>query len=704
MIERMVTLLSGKDNEKDIKNYTKLVSLFGISSIANGVRCNIVIPTDLEEMPINLFGIGMGGSGISKTKTVNYVTTWMDDAWNDIKKLGNENLELMNPFDTEELGDLTKDGITLANTYKSMTDASLLKLLRVLDLVDYSSVNYVVDEIGSVLGRDYELLSSTVLEIYDRGKTSVNLRASSKVKKANNPIPMCMLAFGSPHLLFESDANTEKMFIDLLQAGFARRTIFVNVTTAINKYNLVVDDTNRAEIEAVKQRFRDIVSKYDHKTLSLTSEAKQLYLKYSDDNTIESSEISEYKSIQKIYAKSKSWLALKLSGVVAVSNLHDDVTKEDFEYAMEVIEDSYLDLVSLLNRPDKYEIVVNYLLEQGTTESEYTLTKDLPFYKEIKNKRQFLELAKGYAFNNNITLQIQDKHNVTFYSARGKVKTDLEKPLMFSYSSHITEGYYTNDNVLWKDFHKVVSRPDVCYSAHSFKDGYRSKDNTITGFQLIILDIDNDVDLETAKVLFNDYTYLIATTKSHQVDKKGIICDRFRIVLPMEYALDLEPETYSKMMKNLFADLPIEVDTVCSDSSRFYYGAEGQYFYNEGVLINCDKYVDYTNEKELYDKEGAKLSKKNINGISQYIIRNQHNGRNSSLLKLSLLLIDKGYSHQECKDEITRVNNQFDNPLSLHELERTIFKTLSKKEEKVIEYEDDDEDEYEDDDIFNKVD
>lgn len=705
MIYTMTNLLVGEDNSEDIRRYGRLVALFGIAMIANNVRAEVIIPSDLEPMPVNMYGFGLAGSGLSKTRSVNYMLSWIEDAWKDIKQLGIANIEMLDPFNVDEIQDLTKDGVSVENFYKSVTDSSMTKLMRVLDITDYGSINYICDEFASVIGRDYEVLSSSILEIFDKGKVPVNLRSTSKTKKAENPIPMCMLSFGSPHLLFEADANTEKLFLDVLQAGLARRSIFVNVTTKVNTYTLELDEHNRREIESIKDRFRQIVTKYDHKVIPCSDEAKRLFKEAHDYDIQRSVEISDFKLLQKIYARNFHWLALKLSGIVAISNLHDEVTGDDYKFALEIIEDSYNDLISLLNRPEKYEVVVNYLLDKGTTESEYTLTKELPFYKDIKSKRQFLELAKGYAYNNNITLQIQDRQNVTFYSARGKVKTDLSKPLMFSYSQEMTEGYYTNDEIKWEDFHKVLTTEGICYSAHSFKDGYRKSDNAITGFQLVILDIDDGVPLDTAKVLFDDYTYLIATTRSHQKDKKGLICDRYRIILPMEYALDLEPDTYSKMMNNLYDDLPIDVDRATKDIARFYYSSkDAEYYYNEGSLINCDKYIDYTQEKELYDKEGVKLAKKNISGISQYIIRNQYNGRNNALVKLALLLMDSGYTHEECEAEVKRVNKQFDNPLSENELDRTVIKTMRRKEEKVVEEETYSYDNYEEDDPFSNVD
>ena len=101
---------------------------------------------------------------------------------------------------------------------------------------------------------------------------------------------------------------------------------------------------------------------------------------------------------------------------------------------MKIVEDSYNNMLQVVKREEKYELLVDWLLEEGTEENEYTLTSKLPFYKDIKNKRQFVELMKGYAFQKNMTLMIQEKQNITFYSAKGRKKVNLEEPIMFSYS------------------------------------------------------------------------------------------------------------------------------------------------------------------------------------------------------------------------------------------------------------------------------
>ena len=690
MIDDIAELLVGKDNEKDLERYARLIAIFGLAVVSNSARAKVIIPNDNKSIPINVYGIFTGGSGIGKTKSVNFVMDLIEPALNALKDKVRENIDILDPFASEELIDLTKDGVSMASFYKSLTDSATLKLMRVMDLVDYYSINYVVDEFAGKVLSEYEMLSTTIIEIFDKGNVPPNLRSTVKTNKAKNQIPMNMLAFGSPHLLFETDTNIEKAFIDLLQAGMARRTLFANAVTSVNRFTLNAN-ANRSIINSIQDKFVQIQDKYDHKELLLSDEAKNAYSNYMNENTEQSIAISDYRMIEKIYAKNKSWLALKLSGLIAISNLNDRVEIDDFNYAIQMVEESSNDLITILDRPEKYELIVDWLMEQDKSESEYTMTQSLPFYKEVKSKKQFWDLAKGYAYENNITLMIEDRHNMTFYQAKNKKKTNLNEPLIFSYSNNMTEGYYSNDDIMWDNFHKVVQKDGICYSAHRFKEGYRNRDNALAGVQLLMLDIDDGVSIELAKMLFEEYTYLIATTKSHLKDKNGVVAERFRIIIPMANIYELDAEQHNKFMANIMEDLPIEVDRQCKDISRFFYGADGEYWYNEGILFDADKYVPNTQEEEHYKKKGVSLAKKNINGISQYIIRNEASGRNSSLIKLALLLADKGYDEDEIKSEVLRVNKQFSNPLAESEINRTIFRSSSVR--RAIENNDESEDE-----------
>jgi hypothetical protein len=692
MLDKMVSVLAGKDANSDLAHYMRVLSLFGVAVIANNVRSKVQCPTDFSTVPANVYGIAIAGSGLSKSRSLRYIEElFIKDALIEIKAIAEQKMEDIDPFDMEGIAKLIKEGVTISPIYKSATDSAISAIRSMMDTMDIYSVNIALDEMGSVLAKEYDMLSDTLLNAFDHGVIKPNLRRTTGVKAASKPVPHNMMMFGSPTLIFEGKAETEKLFFDLLGAGMARRNLFAMVTSHVNHYTLVNEGATAIAINEISACMTYIATNYHNRVLELDDEAKRLYIESEIKGKEDSELVSKYKPLNMVYTQNKHWLALKISALIAMMDMKQQVEAKHFNEAMAIVEESFESLKLINSRPEKYELIVDWLCESNGEESEYTLTQELPFYADIKSKKAFWELAKGYAYQNNITLQIEDRQNITFYQARGKTATDLTEPLIFSYSADMTTGYTPNEIGTWTDMHKVTQSDGLCYSAHRFKNGYRNKDNVITSFSLLMLDVDGGTTLDMAKIILSDYTYLISTTRNHQKEKNGIVCDRFRIIMPMEYTLDLTVEQYSNFMKNIMEDLPIELDRQCTDASRFFYGASGEYWYNEGILINCDKYVSNTGESETYRKAGSNLSKKNIGGISQYIIRNQHGGRNSALIKLALLLMDTGYTHDEAKDEILRVNKQFDNPLTTRELEKTIFKTIERKEEKEVDDYSDDE-------------
>lgn len=702
ILDEAVDILCGSEPEADIKHYMTITTLFGLATVVNSVRPNVIVPTDGNKIPPNIYATNLAGSGMQKSRSLGYIEDlFIDEANKRLKEKVQAKIDRLPEWESGEISRLTEEGVRLSPIFKSATDSAVGAVRSIMDMMDTYCVNIALDEVGSVLLKEYELLSDTLLNAYDKGVLKANLRRTTGVKPTDKPVPHNLLMFGSPTLLFESNPQTEKAFMDLLQAGMARRSLFAVVETKVNNYTLTMNDEMKERIRRVSNTLVTIVDRYEGFNIEFSKEAKELYEKSENQFKEEASKFGHFEIIPSIYRQNKHWIALKISGLLAMLDLKNEIELSHYQQALDIVQNSEVHLGKVIRRPEKFELVVDYLLSDGKAQNEYTLTQSLPFYKEVKNKKSFWELAKGYSFENNITLMLEDRHNLTFYQAKAKQKTDLTKPLTFSYSTDMAKDYYSNDEFVWEDLHKVItSDRGICYSAHCYKDGHRTKDTAIEGFDLLILDIDENVSIDMAKLLFEEYTYLIATTRNHQKEKNGKIEDRFRIVLPMQYRLELDKEQYAKFMKSLMDDLPIEVDMACSDISRMYFSATAEHWYNKGdKLFDGSQYIPNTQEEEEYKKKGTQLAKKNINGISQYIIRNEANGRNNQLAKLSLLLMDNGYSHDECKEEIKRVNKQFQTPLAESELHRTVFKTIDRTEE--IETDDD---EFEEEDEFASVD
>ena len=155
----------------------------------------------------------------------------------------------------------------------------------------------------------------------------------------------------------------------------------------------------------------------------------------------------------------------------------------------------------------------------------------------------------------------------------------------------------------FKDLHKILKMKGR-YSNFYYKNNTRKSENYIPNItNCLILDIDDGVTIKAFKEKFKKYAYCLGTTKSHQKDKKGLVCDRFRVIFPTETAVSLNSEDFSKMMKDLFIDFP-ECDRACSDTSRFYSGYENAEIYTQwGYLFDWEKYYKRALHREKIELE-----------------------------------------------------------------------------------------------------
>lgn len=146
----------------------------------------------------------------------------------------------------------------------------------------------------------------------------------------------------------------------------------------------------------------------------------------------------------------------------------------------------------------------------------------------------------------------------------------------------------------WEDIFKVTALYE--YSATKFKNGKRNNISA-KGVSSIILDIDDGQTLEEGIETFKEFKSLIVTTKSHQIEKKGLVADRYRVILPLNQSI-IDMEYYSKLMRYLtrFYD----ADIACSDPARYYSPNPNQevYYSNSDKFFEVSKFDEMIHESE----------------------------------------------------------------------------------------------------------
>ena len=112
--------------------------------------------------------------------------------------------------------------------------------------------------------------------------------------------------------------------------------------------------------------------------------------------------------------------------------------------------------------------------------------------------------------------------NISFIKLKGKVVDNYR----------LTKKNWCNKDVLWEDMVKVVSNSKIQYSMTAWRNGVKTPKNLDRSKQnAICLDVDDGLSIYEFQRMFKKYDYILATTKSHQKNKKGKILDRGRKVL-----------------------------------------------------------------------------------------------------------------------------------------------------------------------------
>lgn len=113
------------------------------------------------------------------------------------------------------------------------------------------------------------------------------------------------------------------------------------------------------------------------------------------------------------------------------------------------------------------------------------------------------------------------------------------------------------------------------YSTCIFKGGERLDANVeeVTG---IMLDFDEGVSIEQFKASYKEHEWILITSKSHQKEKHGVVCDRFHVLLPTE---PFKPwQGYKKWVHNTFTGC----DTACNPLGFLYAHPESIVEFNAG--------------------------------------------------------------------------------------------------------------------------
>lgn len=704
--ERVVDLLVKKVNN-DNRHYFRLLVGYYLSKIASMMRCNIQTK-DRGVVPVNTYILNLMVSGAGKGYSTNimereFVSQFKDSFLSTLfPRMAEENIETLaadkakvrvnsgqSVISLAEEFDIQKQKFTkqferlgeLAFSFDSATTPAIKQMREKLLLAGAGSMNLELDEIGSNLTANAEALTA-FLELYDIGmikqKLIKNTADSVRSEELSGNTPTNLMMFGTPSKLLDG-GKTEEEFRQFLETGYARRLLFGYMTSsarpkhfsAEDRFKQMVNHSIEQDMEDIQQVFRSFAMRSFNPILSLSEDNSIYLINYQMECENQADEYKDHMVVHKAEMIHRYYKALKLAGAYAFADNVSEITKDHLDYAISVVEDSGENFHLMLKKRGSYERLANYLADIGKEVTHTEMIEDLPFFKGSEQQRKdMLTLATAYGYKNNIIIKKKEIDNIQFYSGETLKETDLSK-LRFGISKDIAYDYvseYPPFSKLWK----LTTATGYHYTNHHFINGHRKNDNAIPGFNTVILDCDGDISISAVKMLMEDYTYLISTTKRHTPE-----LNRFRLILPITHEIKLNSEEYSRYMQNIFEWLPFPVDEAAKDIARKWESYNGEYFYNDGEILDATLFIPETKKSDEVKKT---LSQDGVSNIERWFKENTQKGnRATHLYRYGMVLLDAGLSLGEIIEKLEIFNKSLNVPLPEDQLRNSTIKSISKE-------------------------
>jgi len=225
------------------------------------------------------------------------------------------------------------------------------------------------------------------------------------------------------------------------------------------------------------------------------------------------------------------------------------------------------------------------------------------------------------------------------------------------------------------------------YSAASFREEYRDAAHVLPGAELMILDYDDGLTVADALSMFGQYVGFIATTKSHRKEKNGVICDRFRVIIPVRSPITLGVEDYKAMMKEVINHYG--GDRACCNIARMYYGSLGaEVLFLDGCrLFDWKPFYQSAQDQERQRQQQQQRAKQHVpqdrkaivwrKAVETYMQRNFVTGaRNITLFKVARWGRDEGID--DVAGVVTELNSLSGCPLPNDEVNKIIGRGLKR--------------------------
>ena len=698
-LEKMVKVLC-KKTQNDSPLFFRVLVAYYFAKLASMMRTNIETQ-HRGTIPVNLYALNLASSGQGKGHSTNIMEDEVTHLFKErflnetypliseasLAKLAVKRAAKKGTNDDDELLRVTKEFESLgelAFSFDSATVAAVKQMRHKLLMSDAGSMNLEIDEIGSNLLSNADVLSA-FLELYDVGKIKQklvkNTNENVRGEEIDGRTPTNMMLYGTPFKLFDG-GKVEDEVNSFFQTGYARRFLVgtshkskvTSQPTPDEIFKSLTDTSSNSVITDLAQQLSMLADSVNFgRTLIVQKDVSLLLIEYQLACEKLASNMGEHEEIKRSELAHRYFKAIKLAGAFAFIEGGHEVTEDNLYSAIKLVEESGKAFQKILNRDRNFVKLAKYIADVNREITHVDLVEDLPFYKGPTNQKQeLMQLAIAWGYKNNIIIKKSFNDGIEFLRGESLQETDLDN-MRISYSGDWVNNYL-GEEVPFSALSKLTQAPDMHWVSHHMVDGYRKEENSITGFDMIVLDVDEGVPMALAEKLLKPYKYHMYTTKRHQTPGYG---DRFRIVLPMNYRLHLDAKDFKEFMENVYAWLPFQVDNKTNQRARKWETFPGSFIDNDGELLDILPFIPKTAKNEERQKVISDLA--GLTNMERWFINNTGTGnRSNQLLKYALMLVDAGFDYDSVLNNVIALNSKLADSIPDAELLTTVMVTAGK--------------------------
>jgi hypothetical protein len=700
----IVEVLGNKTQNVD-KGFFRAEVAYFLGKMAACMRATIVTK-DRGEIPVNIYALALATSGFGKGHSVSIVeneflkgfqTRFMEEtlavkAEESMWQIA-QNRALRNGTEQDEEKEKLDREYRLTGaypfTFDSGTAPAVKQLRQKLLLAGAGAINFQMDEIGSNLVNNTEVLT-LYLELYDQGKVkqklTKNTNESQRTEEVDGKTPANMLLFGTPSKLLDGGL-TEQQFYDFLETGYARRCIFgygqhyrpQDTLTAAEIYQRLIQPSNMAIIDKWSYHFENLADpmKFNWK-MEVEDDVAIELIEYKTHCETIADALAEHEDIKKAELSHRYFKALKLAGTYAFIDESIIITMGHLHQAIKFVEESGEAFQLILNREKAYVKLARYIASLDHEVTHADLLEALPYYKpSLAARNEQMSLAIAWGYKKHIIIKKSFIDGIEFFRGETLKETDLDE-ITLSYSDHWAYNYL-NEKVPFDQLHIVTQNQGSHWCNHHFAKGHRAEENVITGFNMVVIDVDGGVSLDLVHELLKEYKFLTYTTKSHTATEH-----RFRLIMPINYQLNLDGAEYKEFMNGILRWLPFDSDETANQRAKKWESFDGgSYHYNDGQLLDALDFIPKTSRNEQHKKDGQALE--SLDNLERWFAQRMAEGnRNNNMHRFAMALKDSGMDFLDVQRTVKDFNRKLAAPLPEDELDATVLRSVASKYPSII--------------------